>query len=358
MNILKKILYFLFIIIITAIITGTLVFLWVRLDSLKDKYEIVNYLNDFYQSQINEKDEQIAILEDEIEKLQEHNNPLWYLPGESFSLKEKPVKYETSLKPNETDQGKTDIYVTNTETGEKILYLTLSNIYSEHYHAAEYHNEHLYIIKELKDPLTRQLWKYNNQKKGSLLYESEDIDFRVSPYEDHVAILSRNRLLIMSKDGIIKTYNHFHLGVINESFTVPFQINLLTWSDNGQYFWGNVHESLETRSYYVINSENWDVVKYETIELLTQLAAGERALNPNTSKLIYSDLPIFYDVDSATSFELSEKSVTLYLFDFKTFENIELTQNIAKGFRPTWLDDQTIEIYSTDDNKNIRLTIK
>ncbi|MFC1599018.1 hypothetical protein ACFL2U_03375 [Patescibacteria group bacterium] len=358
MKILKKILYFFILILITAIITGTLVFLWVRLDSLKDKYEIINYLNEFYEAQINQKDDQITTLEDEIEKLQEHNKPLWYLPGEGFNLKEKPVKYETTLKVNESDQNKTDIYVTNLATGEKILYLTLSNIYSEHYHAAEYHNDHLYIIKELQDPLTRQLWKYNKQKKGSLLYESEGIDFRVSPYENYVAILSKNRLLIMSKDGIIKSYNHFHVGVINESFTVPFQINLLKWSDDGKYFWGNVHESLETRSYYVVDSENWDVVKYETIDLLTQLAAGERALNPNISKLVYSNLPIFYDVDSAARFEQGENQVSLYVYDFLTQENKELAQNTSKGFKPIWLDDLTIEYFSTEENKNIRITIK
>jgi len=358
MNIFKKILYFLFIVITTAIITGTLVFLWVRLDSLKDKYEIINYLNDYYQNQIVNKDDQINQLEEDIEKLQEHNKPLWYLPGDSFTLTEKPINHLTELKINQSDEDKTDIYIINSDTGEKILYLTLSNVYQEHYHAAEFHNDNLYIIKETKNPLTRQLWKYNKQKKGSLLYESEDIDFRVSPYENYVAILSKNRLLIMSNDGIIKTYNHFHLGIINESFTVPFIINLDKWSTDGKYLWGNIHENQETRSYYRLNSEDWNVEKYDTIALFTQLASKERALNPNINKITYSDMPIFYDIESAKNFEQSENIVSLFLYDFTTQEKTELAQNMAKGFNPVWLDDQTIEFYSTEQESMIRLTIK
>lgn len=119
------------------------------------------------------------------------------------------TNYSVVVKENPTDKTKTDIYLKDPKTGQETFYLTLSDIYRNHYHNAEYHNGNLYIIHrtggdtgyETNLNWTDELWRYNQQKKGQRLYSVRGIDFRVSEDEKLIAIITNEEFILLDNNG-------------------------------------------------------------------------------------------------------------------------------------------------------------
>jgi hypothetical protein len=73
------------------------------------------------------------------------------------------------------------------------------------------------------------------------------------------------------------------------------------------------------------------------------IGRAENELNPNTGKVVFSDLPMFFAVDQQDEFIASGEAVNLYVYDLVSQNLQEIAVSQAKEFDPLWLDDTTIE---------------
>lgn len=55
-------------------------------------------------------------------------------------------KTEVVIKPNADDGRMFDVFVKDAQSNNHTKFITLRDVYSWHYHSAEYHQNHLYIV--------------------------------------------------------------------------------------------------------------------------------------------------------------------------------------------------------------------
>ena len=127
-------------------------------------------------------------------------------------------------------------------------------------------------------------------------------------------------------------------------------VGLNQWSSNGKYFWGNLAVTASTSQFFKINTENWQITKYDVSSL--SINSRESALNPDIEKIVYSDAPVFFDTEDSDEFKQSGKQITLYLYDLNLKESKIIDKTIADWFKPKWIDNSTIEY--TKNGKRIR----
>lgn len=116
--------------------------------------------------------------------------------------------YEVVLEKNSQDPESTDVYLKDVEWN-KIFFLTLKNVYREHYHNTEYQNGNLYIIirkDETRGDIldTDELWRYNLKKEGAKLYSKFGLDFRVTDDENYILVViaySHDPIVILDPYG-------------------------------------------------------------------------------------------------------------------------------------------------------------
>jgi hypothetical protein len=121
---------------------------------------------------------------------------------------------------------------------------------------------------------------------------------------------------------------------------MPLMVGLLDWSDDSRVLWIET-DGPAIASFSSLASPSWQVTMFD----LTGVSIGraENELNPNTGKVVFSDLPMFFAVDQQDEFKASGKAVTLYVYDLASQNLQEIAVSTAKEFDPLWLDDTTIE---------------
>ena len=118
-----------------------------------------------------------------------------------------PPKYTSIIKIDSANSTLSDVYLKNPDTPQEKFFMTLSNVYRDHYHASEYHNGNLYIIRRFNEGQpnwTDELWRYNSKKEGQKIYSAQGLDFRVSDDETMVAVIDNyhsDNLILMRKNG-------------------------------------------------------------------------------------------------------------------------------------------------------------
>lgn len=258
--------------------------------------------------------------------------------------------YETVTKVNPQDESKTDVYIKKSDTGEEIFLMTLTDVYRQHVHNSEYHNGNLYIIRRIgydgypDDEWSDELWKYDSRQNGKKLFSSQGLLFLVSPNEEMIGIKSGEKVFLIDTGGRqIKQFSSEELD-FNPS-DMANGLDILEWSSGSQTLWGWHTFGPVPASYFEIDINSWQIRKYD----ISALSFGtEGDLNTETRKIVYSDYPALFDVDSAEDFKANEKKVTLYLYDFITKENKEIATSIVKPFKPEWLDRNSFEYDNPD----------
>ncbi len=109
---------------------------------------------------------------------------------------------------------------------------------------------------------------------------------------------------------------------------------------------------------FKIAVESWETEKYDT-EMAP--VAHEYDLNPNTGLLVCSDYPVILDIIDYEHFMSEERTVHLFLYDFKNQDLKIIDTSKNESFDPVWIDDNSIEynnpngegrvIYQLVDNK-------
>ena len=262
--------------------------------------------------------------------------------------------YSVVLQANLQDETKTDIYIRNIKTGEEKFFITLENVYRDHYHPAEYVNDSLYVLHRISDieNWTDELWAYDSNGKGKFLYSEKGLTFRVSPNSNLIAIAfnpsgfgSGNKLHFLDSSGnVIKKFNAEELGNIGEYH----QLMPLDWSSDGKLFWSVFHAGASAKNYIRVTVKDWQVASYNisNIDILDMM---ESDLNPNTGILAYSNHPPIFDAGTSEQFQNSGKTVTLFLYELYTRKTQAIASSTAKYFRPEWLSNDILE-YNNPDN--------
>jgi len=255
---------------------------------------------------------------------------------------------------NSRDEKLTDVFIRNTITGEEALLLTLEDVYAEHYHNSEYRNSNLYIIKRVgydeddpdDDDWTDEIWKYDDKGIGVKLFTSRGVDFRVAPDESLVAV--RYRLSPEFEDSALAFINpqgELIRQFLFDNIEITSWFFLDKWSDDGSSFWVVFQFGPSPKIYSRIDLKSWQVVDFDVIDLQI---SHEDDLNANTGKLVYSDHPFSFETFSAQKFLVSQELVTLFVYDFTNKKSTAIATSIARQFKPTWLDDNTIEYDDPD----------
>jgi hypothetical protein len=263
--------------------------------------------------------------------------------------------FQVVTSPNPTNELNTDVYIQNVSTNEKTLFITLDNVYRDHYHVGEYHNGNLYIIRRMGYPgdnWSDELWRYDPQGNGTKLISRRGLDFRVASDGNSIAVGypttedNSNRIAFISNNGEV-------IQEINIDPTGNYLDQLDKWTDDNSRFWGELQLGPTPKYIYQITTTSWDVKKYD----VSQLSIGDEfELNANTGKIVFSDYPVFFDVDSKEQFINSGKEIHLFLYDLNSQTSQIIATSITKQFSPQWLDNNSIEY--KDPDSETRITFK
>ena len=261
--------------------------------------------------------------------------------------------FEVVTQPSSQDTSKTDVYIRNSNTGEESLFITLEDVYIEHYHNSEYHNGNLYIIRRIgyeegssDEEWSDELWRYDSQGQGIRLHSAKGFDFRAASNESYIAVTyspdesGTRRLAFLSSQGdLIQEFTVDQLG--GSDFQDTLACDLEKWSDDSRTFWGTLGWGPASLVFYRVMADSWQVDTYDVSQL--HVHPAEYDLNANTGRLAHSDYPVMFDMQSVEEFEASQQPVTLSVYDFDGQSTQEIATSVAKPFNPRLLDDSSIE---------------
>ena len=255
------------------------------------------------------------------------------------------------LKENNEDSELTDVNLLNAATNNDTTLLTLSDVYTGHYHSNEYHNENIYILRRIgydgypDEEWTDELWKYDADQVGTKLFTGKGIDFRVRDDEELITITTNENVYLLDADG--NTVHTFEASDVSVNPTESHSFSFAAWETDS--VWLNNTLGASVSGLVHIDTTTYTVETYNLVDLLV---GSEYAFNTATKKLAYSNYPVFFDVEDAEEYEASTAEVSLMVYDLETEVSEEIATSVAKKFEPQWINDSTLE-YTNPNGENI-----
>ena len=253
--------------------------------------------------------------------------------------------------------------VTDLVTGEALGAWSVPDVNVTHYHNVEYHDGRLYVLKRLgydgypDEDWTDELWRYDRDGQGDLLYRLQGLDFRVSPDERWIAVRDHERALVILDGQGQVTAERDVLELAGDRMARDFYRTLdpspfyrpAGWSADGEHLWLEFHPGVQLIGFLRLSAGDWHVEHYD----VSGLGAGfESALEPTTGRLAYSDMPAILDEFSHEEFVASRRPVTLYVLDLETGQSDVVAVSEARRFLPRWLDEETLDYYDPADTSD------
>ncbi|MBI2843733.1 MAG: hypothetical protein HYX78_10070 [Armatimonadetes bacterium] len=267
------------------------------------------------------------------------------------------------IKTNPKNRAMSDVFLKDYKTGKVTKLVTVRDV-NIHYHPAEYHNGHLYIIRRpggkevhVTNPnWTDELWRYTQNGRGTKLWSSKGFDFRVRDDEGMIAVLShsgqvqglpRSTLYLLNRDRKpIKIFRAEQL--------VKTDISFERWY--GRFLWLKDQEEMDISGFVRLDSDSMTIKKYDLSRL--RLSAEDYSLNTKSLQLVYSDYPVLLDIYDGQDFEKNKTPVNLYWYDLQTKHRRFIARTIAKRFDPKWVDSSTLEYNNPRGKGRIRKRIR
>lgn len=259
------------------------------------------------------------------------------------------------------DQVTTEVCLKDPATGKKTRFLTISGIYTSHYHPAEYRNGYLYVIKRqgqtsAYSPDTSyidELWRYSADGEGHRLLSLQGLDFRASNDGSRIAITG-----YPDKTNGIKLYIIRSSGVVIESYSKGAlnAIGLTFGGWVGGDLWIRDQEAVDIYGLIRIDTNTLKAQRYDLKDL--DLADSDLSFNLQSLKLAYSDYPVLFDTDSEADFVKDKTPVKLYVYDLKTHDCKQIAHTTAKPFNPKWLNESTLQYDSSKGGRRVKVTVK
>jgi len=271
-----------------------------------------------------------------------------------------PAQFTVALKPNPLDSTLTDVYVTNIQKDQSQLFITLPDVEINHYHPAEFCKGSVYVLRrthpfsDFPVQWRDELWKYTSMKKGTRIFSSQGLDFRVSPTEQDIAVVTDTTLYFIETSSRSKVAE-FHPSELSKKPYKDTHIQPLSWTKGGTFFWGNLFRTVDILTFFRIITETWEVDSYAVDSL--EINSSDYALNPTNGMLIYSNFPAIFDVETYQHVKKSRIRVQLFLYDIITGERKLLATTSSKDFKPKWLSPRTIEVNNPEGEGRIVISL-
>ena len=259
---------------------------------------------------------------------------------------------EITVEPDLEGGEQTVVCAQRTGTTEQPLCVAVADLYLEHYHNAEFRADTLYVIRRTGDmqaaegTWTDELWKYTSPEKGIQLYVTQGLDFRAAFDGRYVAVrdAQKQTLVFLDPSGEIA-----YAAPYEEDFDAV--VTLESWSRDGQAFWFSQQAGPSPQSFHRVNTAAWETSSHDVAHLGI---AFEYSLNPDRSTIVYSDCPMFFDVDSAAAFAESDQEVSLTLYDLEAGTSQVLATAIAQCFNPNWTSERALEYEDPEHSERIQ----
>lgn len=253
---------------------------------------------------------------------------------------DKNENYNVIIRDNVTNPKDSDIFLKNTYSGKEEFFMTISEVYKDHFHNSEFHRGNLYIIRRIgytgigNNTWKDELWKYDEKRNGLKLFSGQGFSFLVSPDNTKIALEVDGDLKLFNSSGqLIKNYSGYG-GQLIESEN--------KWSSDGKIFWGCLTLGPIPQKFYKIDTSTLQIDNFD-VNNLNMGQSYELDLNADKGLVIYSDYPVMFDVDSSNRFAASGKTVNLFLYNFLTKEKQLIATSIAKRFNPKWINNTEFE---------------
>lgn len=232
----------------------------------------------------------------------------------------------------------------------------IPDVYTQHYHSAEFVGGNLYIIRRIgnldTEAWTEQLWKYETADKGTNLYDGQGLDFRVSPDGNSIAVFvgsSPSTVAILDSQGN-ETYT---LDTERLSLTDEFSLSYLAMTDNALWLGtkqGIALMNIHTYTFKTNELMSWDVSGLE-------MSGHDYSVNTDVALVVFSDYQFAFDADSERNLESLSNSLFLYDLNGGT-KRLLVTSKKRHEFEPTWIDVSTIEFNAIDKEERMQITIE
>ena len=255
---------------------------------------------------------------------------------------------------------------------------------SEHYHPIEIHKCGAYVVRtfgydyEEKTPIEnykRELWVYRYNGEGKALisdsskwsYENILGDFRVDPTETYVILergyLGKDDYAIIIKD--LKTKEDAFIfsiqEIINKHPDLVGNIRLDGWSDDGHYFWFDIHVGAMRLGFVRIDTLNWKADIFPAPENVM----GGDALNFNTGYVTahpYNKWYGIYEIEQVEKEKMRKEGIgsEIYIENLVTKKRhfVDKTDEPLWFFKPKWISDTELEYYLPFGEKKVYETVE
>lgn len=250
-----------------------------------------------------------------------------------------------------------DVFLKDSRTAKKTKFMTLKDIYSGHYHAAEYCNGCVYVIRRLgwrddrpENPDYKdELWRYDKYKHGRKLWSGQGMDFRVSPDGKVIAVASSTsskpypcHLYLLDAKGKMRK-DFAPAGVVKGDFDFE------RW--DGGYLWVKDQDESDILGFIRIDTRSLRLVKYPAPSGLADL---DYDLNTKSLLLAYSDYPVILESDGGNRYERSKSRVNLYAYNLRAKHKRTIAVCITDLFNPKWVGSNTLEFDNPKGKGRIR----
>jgi len=292
------------------------------------------------------------------------------------------------------DRGFIEIAVKKINTNQEISRFKIDNIINpSHYHLMELHKCGVYVLKTFNfdykssKALTgfkREIWYYDYNGKGeSIIFLSGESksgvldsagvpgklysfyyfsDFRIDPRESYIVLeqsyLGKDDYAIVIKDLNSKedVFILFAKSIFEQYPNIAGNFDMLEWSEDSRYFWGNISDGAYVNAYFRIGIQDW---KYDIFEV-SDGAMGGMPLNVNIGYVPIQP-GLVWTGDAELTQELKEKDKkegkksSLYLYNLFTKEKIliEAINEPQFFFKPKWLSDTELKYELPNGEKKI-----
>ncbi len=226
--------------------------------------------------------------------------------------------------PNDGTDGVLAVVKTNKLTKETSGFV-IEGVAEKVNEPIEIHECYLYVIKPVSRT-TWELWRYNFDNKGEMIYRGNRFQFRINKPETLVAlntvidsreqiiivdINSGRQILTQSSEGIKDQVQ----GEIGKDVLDVVGNQLRDWNSKGDEIWGSLYAAAFVESFWKLNV---DSKKLEAFTDLYKPTPNGVALNPDREIYAYADKPLFFDVQGNDQWEKENKTYSLYIYSLRS----------------------------------------
>jgi hypothetical protein len=280
--------------------------------------------------------------------------------------------FQITLSGESTAGRANKLEVKELSTGRIVFQVESADLEQNHYHCCEYIHGNLYVIKMTRDysagsgEWTRELWRFPSEGAAQKLYEAQELDFRVSPQGNLIAVRHDKKLVFLEPSGKIvhdTDFGEMIKDIDCEKLEGPVdpRFRMWKWSKNGSEFWGSIDCLYVIPRFFRIDLPSWKLTTYRGTTTAKGVDKGWHSsdidLDPDSRKVAFSDHPFVFDETTDEEIRKSRKKFHLFVHDLETGHVQRIATSVAKEFDPQWVDAYFLEYDDSSRKNRFRLNL-